>query len=258
MNSFVAQSRLLGTRPVVLNTLNITKPAAGEPTLLTVDEVVHALPRVRPRPARAALRRAVPDVRRARACRATSSSTPRRSTRCGCADPEIVDRYARHHETGEPLPDELRGPAGRPGAPRSARAFATTEYLAAALLDLAWHRLAPGEQVDRRRGVRGGRAGRASAMPERAAALPQHLLQPRLRRRLQRRLLLLHLERGARRRHRRVVHRARRPAAGERRRVPRARCSSRGGAVDPMEAYRAFRGRDPEIAPLLARRGLGG
>ncbi len=33
---------------------------------------------------------------------------------------------------------------------------------------------------------------------------------------------------------------------------------SRGGAVDPMEAYRAFRGRDPEIGPLLARRGLGG
>ena len=33
---------------------------------------------------------------------------------------------------------------------------------------------------------------------------------------------------------------------------------SRGGAVDPMEAYRAFRGRDPEIAPLVARRGLAG
>ena len=33
---------------------------------------------------------------------------------------------------------------------------------------------------------------------------------------------------------------------------------SRGGAVDAMEAYRAFRGRDPEIAPLLARRGLAG
>jgi peptidyl-dipeptidase Dcp len=31
---------------------------------------------------------------------------------------------------------------------------------------------------------------------------------------------------------------------------------SRGGAVDPMEAYRAFRGRDPELAPLLTRRGL--
>ena len=64
MNSFVEQSRLLGTRPVVLNTLNLTKPAAGEPTLLTVAEVVHALPRVRPRPARAALGRALPDVRR--------------------------------------------------------------------------------------------------------------------------------------------------------------------------------------------------
>ena len=83
MNAFVSQSHLHGTRPVVLNTLNIPKPADGEPTLLTLELGAHPLPRVRPRPARPVLRRALPDVRRARPCRATSSSTPRRSTRCG-------------------------------------------------------------------------------------------------------------------------------------------------------------------------------
>ena len=66
MNSFVSQSHLLGTRPVVLNTLNIARPADGEPTLLTRGQRAHPVPRVRPRAARAVLRRAVPDVRRHR------------------------------------------------------------------------------------------------------------------------------------------------------------------------------------------------
>ena len=42
MNSFVEQSRLLGTKPVVANNLNIPKPPAGQPTLLTCDEVTTA------------------------------------------------------------------------------------------------------------------------------------------------------------------------------------------------------------------------
>ena len=107
MNSFVVQSRLLGTRPVVVNTLNLAKPADGEPTLLSVAEVVtlfhefgHALHGLFSDVA-------VPDVRRHRGVRATSSSSPPRSTRCGCAARRSSARYARHHETGEPLPAEL-------------------------------------------------------------------------------------------------------------------------------------------------------
>ena len=55
MSSFVRQSRLLGTPPVVVNNLNVNRAAGGQPTLLTLDEVEHPLPRVRPRPARAEL-----------------------------------------------------------------------------------------------------------------------------------------------------------------------------------------------------------
>ena len=62
-------------------------------------------------------------------------------------DPGIVERYARHHVTGAPLPDDLRARLIDP-APPFGEGFATTEYLAAVLLDLAWHRLTPGEQVD--------------------------------------------------------------------------------------------------------------
>ena len=107
MNSFVAQSRLLGTRPVVLNTLNLTKPAAG----------ADAADRRRGR-ARSSTSSATPctgccrtcATRRspAPACRATSSSSPRRSTRCGCAIRRWSTVTPATTCTGEPLPDDLR------------------------------------------------------------------------------------------------------------------------------------------------------
>ena len=253
MNPFVTQSQLLGTRPVVMNTLNIARPADGEPTLLTLDNVrtlFHEFGH--------ALHGLFSDVRYP-----TFAGTgvprdfveyPSQVNEMWLDDPEILAHYARHHETGEPLPAELV--ARLAGPARFGEGFATTEYLAAALLDQAWHRLGPGRAGDRRRPVRGRRAGRGRHRgAQRPAALPQHLLQPRLRWRLQRRLLLLHLERGARRRHRGVVRRERRADRENGERFRRG-LLARGGAVDPMEAYRAFRGRDPEIGPLLARRGL--
>ena len=78
MNAYVAQSGLLGTKPVVANHLNIPKPPAGEPTLLTFDEVEDRVPRVRPRAARHVLAREVSALLRHERARATSSSTPRR------------------------------------------------------------------------------------------------------------------------------------------------------------------------------------
>src|SRR6185312_2089559 len=59
--------------------------------------------------------------------------------------PEVLASYARHHLTGEPLPD---GTADRlQAASLWGQGFATTEYLGAALLDLAWHELEPGPAV---------------------------------------------------------------------------------------------------------------
>ena len=140
--------------------------------------------------------------------------------------------------------------------------FATTEYLAAALLDQAWYRLSPDEvptDVDEVEAFEAAalRARRRRLRPG-AAALPDHVLQPHLRRRLLGRLLLVHLVRGPRRRHRRVVPGERRAATARNGDTFRARLLSRGGSLDPMQAFRDLRGRDPLIDPLLARRGLTG
>ena len=253
MNSFVVQSRLLGTRPVVLNTLNLTKPADG-PTLLTVGEVVTLFHEFGH-----ALHGLLSDVRYP-----TFAGTgvprdfvefPSQVNEVWLRDPTVVDRYARHHVTGEPLPDDLRARL-LDQAPAFGEGFATTEYLAAALLDLAWHRLAPGEQVD------DVEAFEAAALA--AAGIPAHL-PPRYRS-----AYFNHVFAGA---YSAAYysyiwsevldadtvewfaeHGGLRRANGD---AFADALLSRGGAVDPMAAYRAFRGRDAEIAPLLARRGLG-
>ena len=253
MNSLVVQSQLLGTRPVVLNTLNLTKPAAG-PTLLTVAEVVTLFHEFGH-----ALHGLLSDVRYP-----TFAGTgvprdfvefPSQVNEVWLRDPAILDRYARHHVTGAPLPDELRARLVDQ-APAFGEGFATTEYLAAALLDLAWHRLAPGEEVP------DVEAFDAAALA--AAGIPESM-PPRYRS-----AYFNHVFAGA---YSAAYysyiwsevldadavewfgeHGGLRRSNGEA--FARA-LLSRGGAVDPTEAYLAFRGRDPEIGPLLARRGLG-
>ncbi|OLT00966.1 hypothetical protein BJF90_06525 [Pseudonocardia sp. CNS-004] len=253
MNSFVAQSHLLGTRPVVLNTLNIAKPADGEPTLLTVDNVrtlFHEFGH--------ALHGLFSDVRYP-----TFSGTsvprdfvefPSQVNEMWLEDPEILASYARHHETGEPLPAEL---AERLAASRRfGEGFATTEYLAATLLDQAWHRLGPDDHV--------GDVERFEADALAAAGVDEPTAPPRYRTTyfnhafgggysaayysyiwsevLDADTVEWFAENGGLRR--------------ENGDTFRRELLSRGGAVDPMDAYRAFRGRDPELAPLLVRRGL--
>jgi peptidyl-dipeptidase Dcp len=255
MNSFVDQSHLLGTRPVVLNTLNIAKPADGEPTLLTVDNVrtlFHEFGH--------ALHGLFSDVRYP-----TFSGTsvprdfveyPSQVNEMWLEDPEVLANYARHHETGEPLAPEVVERLAR--ARRFGEGFATTEYLAAALLDQAWHRLAPDAEIDD--------VERFEADALAAAGVAEPTAPPRYRTTyfnhvfgggysaayysyiwsevLDADTVEWFTENGGLRR--------------ENGDVFRRELLSRGGAVDPMEAYRAFRGRDPELAPLLTRRGLAG
>ncbi len=256
MSSFVVQSRLLGTRPVVLNTLNLARPADGEPTLLTVAEVVTLFHEFGH-----ALHGLLSDV-----TYPTFAGTgvprdfvefPSQVNEVWLRDPAVVARYARHHATGAPLPADL---AARltDTAPGFGEGWATTEYLAAALLDLAWHRLAPGTEVD------DVEAFEADAL--RAAGVATPTAPPRYRS-----AYFNHVFAGAYaaayysyiwsevldadtvgwfREHGGLQRRN-----GE---AFRRALLARGGSVDPMEAYRAFRGRDPEIGPLLARRGLAG
>ena len=251
MSSFVRQSRLLGTAPVVVNNLNVLAAAGRPADAADARRGEHPLPRVRPRAARPELGGHLPAVLRHQRARATSSSSPARSTRCGRSGRRCCGNYARHVETGEPLP----AAASRRSTPPAcgARASRTLEYLAATLLDQAWHRITPGHRDRRPDRVRAAGAGRRRGrLRPRAAALPDDLLPARLRRGLRGRLLLLHLVGGARRRHRGVVQGERRPAPGERRRLPQPSCSPVGGSVDPLAAFRAVRGRDADPARCCA------
>jgi peptidyl-dipeptidase Dcp len=253
MNSFVEQSELRATKPVVVNTCNIARPAAGEPTLLTFDEVrtlFHEFGH--------ALHGLFSSVRYPRFSGTKVPSDfveyPSQVNEMWALWPEIIARYAVHHRTGERMPQELvdRLLAAR----RFNQGFATTEYLAAALLDQAWHRLQPGDDPDE------VEAFEAAALEKAGVALDT--IPPRYRS-----TYFAHIfaggysagyysyiwsevldadtvdwfnENGGLRREN-----------GDR---FRREVLSKGGSVDPMEAFRAFRGREPRIEPLLERRGL--
>ena len=138
MNSLVDQNFLFNQLPVVVNNLNIPKPPAGKPTLLTYDETTtlfhefgHALhgllSQVKyPRVSGTSVQRDFVEF-------------PSQVNEMWILWPEVVENYARHHETGEKLPQEWIDNL------KSASTFneghATTSYLAAAILDLAWHSL---------------------------------------------------------------------------------------------------------------------
>ena len=255
MNSFVTQSHLLGTRPVVLNTLNLARPADGEPTLLTLDNVrtlFHEFGH--------ALHGLFSDVRypmfAGTAVPRDFVEYPSQVNEMWLDDPQILANYARHHRTGEPLPAEMMD---RLAASRTfGEGFATTEYLAAALLDQAWHRLTPADRVpDVERFEADALAAAGVAVP---SAPPRY-----------RSSYFNHVFGGA-------------YSAGyysyiwsevldadtvrwfaenggltrENGEAFRRGLLALGGSVDPMSAYRAFRGRDPDIGPLLVRRGLTG
>ncbi|MGY1601045.1 M3 family metallopeptidase [Geodermatophilus sp. SYSU D00815] len=253
MSSFVTQSRLLGTRPVVLNNLNVTKPAAGQPTLLTLDEVntlFHEFGH--------ALHGLMSDVTYPRF---SGTSVPRdfveypsQVNEMWALWPEVLAHYARHVETGEPLPASVVEAID--AAALWGEGFATLEYLAATLLDQAWHRITPETEI-------GDPAAFERAALEKAG-VASDLVPPRYRT-----TYFQHVFAGG-------------YAAGyysyiwsevldadtvewfkengglrrENGDVFRERLLSRGGSVDPLAAFRAVRGRDADPAPLLRRRGL--
>ena len=142
MNEYVNQSGLLGERAVVANHLNIPKPAAGEPTLLTLDEartMFHEFGH--------ALHGMFSNVKYPRFA---GTNVPRDFVEFPSQVnemwrdwPEVLQHYARHYQTGEPLPKELLDKVL--AADRFNQGFKTTEYLAASLLDQAYHQLKPEE-----------------------------------------------------------------------------------------------------------------
>jgi len=138
MNNFVGQSRLMGTKPVVSNNLNIPKPAAGQPALLTFDEVrtmFHEFGH--------ALHGLLSDVNYPSL---SGTSVPRdfvefpsQYNEMWARQPIVFAHYAKHYQTGVAMPKALLDKVL--AAEKFGQGYATTEYVAAALLDQAWHQM---------------------------------------------------------------------------------------------------------------------
>ncbi len=144
MNSLISQSTLLEHPVIVTNNLNVPKPAAGEPTLLTYDEVNtffhefgHALHGL-------FARVTYPKFAGTNTYR-DFVEFPSQVNEMWMLWPEVLANYAIHHQTGEPMPQEFVDKIQASSAFNEG--FATSEYLAAALLDQAWHTLTADDAV---------------------------------------------------------------------------------------------------------------
>ena len=255
MNSIVLQSRLRGTAPVVVNNLNVSQPAPGEPTLLTLDEVTtlfhefgHALHGLfatvtYPHFGGTQVHRDFVEF-------------PSQVNEMWILWPEILEHYAVHHETGEPLPAEI---VERLQASQAFNeGFATSEYLAAAWLDQAWHTLT----VEQAAQVQDVAAFEAAALadiglddpavpPRYSSTYFQHVFAGGYSAGYYSYIWSEVLDADTVEWFREQGGLTR--ANGDR---FRQRLLGVGGSKDPLEAYRDFRGRDAEIEPLLKRRGL--
>jgi peptidyl-dipeptidase Dcp len=253
MNPLISQNELLGHPTTVVNNHNVPKPAAGEPTLLSYDEVNtlfhefgHALHGLfahvtYPKFAGTNVFRDFVEF-------------PSQVNEMWMLWPEVLANYARHYQTGEPMPQEFVDKVT--GSSAFNEGFKTSAYLAAAMLDQAWHRIDAQTRVT---DVADFEAKALASFGLDNPAVPTRYSSPYFAHTfaggydagyysyiwsevLDADTVEWFKENGGMTR-----------ANGDR---FRQRLLGVGGSKDPLEAYRDFRGRDADIEPLLERRGL--
>jgi peptidyl-dipeptidase Dcp len=145
MTNLVGQSKLLGTLPVVCNVANFSKPAAGQPALIAFSDVTtmfhefgHALHGM-------FADTQYPSLSGTSVAR-DFVEFPSQFNEHWATDPSVFSHYAKHYETGAPMPPALEEKLKK--AKDFNQGYALTELLAAAELDMQWHILKPGTQVD--------------------------------------------------------------------------------------------------------------
>jgi peptidyl-dipeptidase Dcp len=254
MNSYVRQSGLFGDAPVVANHLNIPEPPAGQPALLTFDEVntmFHEFGH--------ALHGLFSNVKYPFFA---GTSVPRdfveypsQVHEMWVTWPEILKNYAKHYQTGEPMPQALVDKVK--AAEKFNQGFSTTEYLAASLLDQAYHQLPAGQAE-----IKDVTAFERAALQKAGALVGE--VPTRYRSTyfnhvfgggysagyyayiwsevLDADTVEWFKEQGGLKR-----------ANGD---LFREKLLSKGGSVDAIALFKGFRGREPDIEPLLERRGL--
>jgi peptidyl-dipeptidase Dcp len=253
MNEYVSQSALMGTHSVVANHLNIPKPPAGEPTLLTYDEVKTAFHEFGH-----ALHGMFSNVKYPRF---SGTNVPRdfveypsQVNEMWAVWPEVLANYAKHYKTGAPMPKELLDKVL--AAKKFNQGYMTTEYLAASLLDQRWHQLTPAQVPT------DVLAFEANALKE--AGVDFAPVPPRYRT-----TYFSHSFSGgysagyyaylwSEKLDADTVEWFKESGGLQRKNGDyfRKTLLSRGGTMDAMDMFHNFRGRDPKIEPLLERRGL--
>ncbi len=253
MDNFVDQTKLLGTKPVVFNVANFTKPAPGQPALLTFDDVTtmfhefgHALHGMFSNTTYPTL---------------SGTNVPRdfvefpsQFNEHWALEPSVFANYAKHYQTGAPMPQALVDKIKN--SRTFNQGFATTELMGASLLDFAWHTLPAGTTVP------DVDSFEAQALQKYKVAVPE--IPPRYRS-----TYFSHIWDGGYsagyyaytwsevldddayawfREHGGLTR-----ENGDR---FRDMILSRGGTTDAALLYRNFRGRDPNVEALLEERGL--
>ncbi|WP_088061224.1 M3 family metallopeptidase [Xanthomonas fragariae] len=254
MNSYVSQSALTGFKPVVANHLNIPKPPAGQPTLLTWNEVATMFHEFGH-----ALHGMFSDVKYPYF---SGTSVPRdfvefpsQVNEMWADEPSILKNYAKHYQNGTPMPQALLDKVIV--ASRFNQGFATTEYLAAAMLDQNWHQISANQVPD----ATGVMAFEAKALQQDGIAytpVPPRYKTP----------YFSHIMGGYAAGYYAYIwsevldaniqqwfkqHGGLSRGNGDR---FRQILLSRGGSVDAMELFQNFAGHAPQIEPLLEKRGL--
>jgi peptidyl-dipeptidase Dcp len=138
MSSFVEQSKLLGSLPVVYNVANLPKPAPGQPALISFSDVTtmfhefgHALHGM-------FANTEYPSLSGTATAR-DFVEFPSQFNEHWALYPAVFTHYAKHYRTGEPMPAELVGKIKK--AANFDEGYSLTELLAAAELDMQWHTL---------------------------------------------------------------------------------------------------------------------
>ena len=254
MNAYVGQSKLKGNKPVIANHLNVVKPPKGEPTLMSFDEVIttfhefgHALHGMfsnvnYPYFAGTSVPRDFVEY-------------PSQVNEMWAIWPEVLKNYAVHHETGKPMPKELLDKVL--ATQKFNQGFATTEYLSASLLDQALHQLSP-DQVPTSEEII---TFEADAL--KTAGVAMDVIPPRYRS-----TYFSHIIGGYSAGYYSYIWSEVLDAdtvewfkenGGLKRENGdhfRKTLLSRGGSKDALKIFKDFRGAEPNIQPLLDRRGL--
>lgn len=253
MSSFVDQSKLLHDQPVIVNCLNVPPPAKGEPALISFDNVTtlfhemgHALHGLFSNVT-------YPTV--------AGTNTPRDFVEFPSTfeedwaiQPEILANYARHYQTGKPIPKDLLDKAI--SAKKFNKGFETLEYLAAALLDLEWHMLTSGQtpadvELFEAESLKKVGIAHPAVPPRYRTAYFAHIWSGGYASSYYAYLWSEGLAADA------FAHMlAHGGCTQENGNAFRKEILSRGSSRDPMASYKAFRGTEPTVEALLIRRGL--